>query len=178
MTDKALVAQILKGNERALRHFYNTYQPRLKKFVKGKITVENDLEEVMQDILLASLEAMRDFSFRSSLYTFIFSIAQHKVIDYYRRKKIKSIVFSKIPDIEPLVSTLLGPENQLDEQMLKQKISLAFQNITPRYRRIIKLKYIYGFSVLEIAKKLSISFKSAESQLFRARKEFILAYEQ
>lgn len=176
MTDKELVAQILAGSEKSLRFFYRLYQPRLLSFIKAKIANSDDAEEILQDVLLATLEALRDFSFKSSLYTFICSIANHKVIDFYRKKKIKNIVFSRLPDVEPLISTLLGPEDLLDEELLKQKIKQTFISLTPKYRRILQLKYVYGFSVFEIAQKLSISFKSAESQLFRARRAFVLAY--
>lgn len=176
MDDKKLVTQILQGQEKSLRFFYKTYKPRLLNFIKNKIANENDAEEILQDVLLASLDAMRDFSYRSSLFTFICSIANHKVIDFYRRKKIKDIVFSRITNLEPLISTLFGPEESLDEELLRQKIKETFKVLAPRYRQILHLKYIYGLSVMEIAQKLSISFKSAESQLFRARRAFVLAY--
>lgn len=171
-----MVSQILQGDEKALRYFYKVYQPRLLTFIRNKIANEKDAEEILQDVLLAAIEALRDFSFRSSLFTFICSIAHHKVVDFYRRKKIKDVVFSRLPDVEPLVSTFFGPEESLDEVLLKEKIRETFDNIAPKYRTILKLKYIYGFSVFEIAKKLSISFKSAESQLFRARRAFVVAY--
>ncbi len=176
MNDQKLVNQILQGQEKSLRYFYKTYQPRLLNFIKNKIANEKDAEEILQDVLLASLDAMRDFSYRSSLFTFICSIANHKVIDFYRRKKIKDVVFSRITNIEPLISTLFGPEESLDEELLRQKIKETFRILDPRYRQILHLKYIYGLSVIEIAQKLSISFKSAESQLFRARRAFTLAY--
>lgn len=176
MADKVLVSQILKGNEKALRIFYKAYQPRLLNFIKNKIANENDAEEILQDVLLATIEALRDFAFKSSLFTFICSIANHKVIDFYRRKKIKNVVFSRLPNVEPLLSTLFGPEESLDDQLLRQKIKQTFAALTPKHRLILKMKYIYGFTVEEIAGKLAVSFKSAESQLFRARRAFVLAY--
>lgn len=176
MDDKKLVNEILKGNEKTLRYFYEHYAPRLASYIHIKVGDDQDAQEILQDVLLASIESLRDFSFRCALFTFLCSIANHKVIDYYRRRKIKKIVFSQIPEVESLVATLLGPESNFDEQMLREKIKKTFAQLTPRYSLILKLKYEYGFSVSEIAKKLSISFKSAESQLFRARKAFVLAY--
>jgi RNA polymerase sigma factor (sigma-70 family) len=85
-------------------------------------------------------------------------------------------VFSQIPEAESLFATLLGPESNFDEQVLREKIKKTFTMLTPRYSLILKLKYVYGYSVSEISQKLSISFKSAESQLFRARRAFVLAY--
>lgn len=174
--DVQIIKEILKGDEKSLRNFYHHYQPRLLTFIKNKIANENDAEEILQDTLLATIEALRNFSFRSSLFTFICSIAMHKIIDFYRKKKIKNVVFSKIPDVEPLISTLIGPEETFDSEILKKNIKDAFTSIAPGYRMILKLKYEYGYSVMEIAAKLSISFKSAESQLFRARRAFATAY--
>lgn len=174
--EKDLVGRILNGDESSLRYFYLHYEPRLHTFIRKKIENPADAEEILQDTLLATLEALRDFSFRCRLFTFICSIASHKVIDFYRKKKIKNVFFSKIADVEPLISTIIGPESELDVQLLRQKIMKTFKRIAPGYSNILKLKYVYGYSVEEIAQKLAISFKSAESQLFRARKAFVSAY--
>ncbi|HKZ45533.1 MAG TPA: RNA polymerase sigma factor [archaeon] len=171
-----IVSEVLKGNENALREFIHHFQSPLYSYILRRINDRSDAEEVMQDTLLATVEGFRDFSFRSSLFTFICSIANHKIIDFYRKRKIKQIVFSRLEGIEPLLSTLLGPEEALDEEMLRQKIHQTFDALAPKYRQILKLKYVYGYSVEEIAAQLSISFKSAESTLFRARRAFVLAY--
>ena len=147
MDDKKLVAQILRGNEIALRKFWRYFQPRLATFIKNRVDNTHDAEEILQDVLLATLEKLRDFRFECSLFTFICSIGSHKVIDYYRRKKIKNIVFSRLNGFEPLLSTLFGPEEALDEELLKDKIRKTFDKLSPGYTRILKLKYIYGYSV-------------------------------
>lgn len=176
INEKELVTQILRGNERSLLYFFRHFQKPLASYIRQKIANEKDAEEILQDIFLATLEGLRDFSFRSSLFTFICSIANHKVVDFYRKKKIKSIVFSKFQDVEPLILAVLGPDDALDEELLRQKIRETFVRIAPKYSRVLKLKYIYGYSVEEIAAKLSVSFKSAESMLFRARRAFAAAY--
>lgn len=176
MNDRELVSHILQGDERTLLFFYHHYSPRLATFIRNKVANESDVEEILQDTLLATIEAMRDFSFKSSLFTFVCSIAYHKVIDFYRRKKMKNILFSQMPEVESLISSLLGPEDVFDRKFLAQKIKNTFAKIAPNHSLILKLKYLYGYSVEEIAKKLSISFKSAESQLFRARKAFVSEY--
>lgn len=176
MDEKQVVADILAGDERALRKFYEAYHPRLSSFVRHKVGNEHDVEEILQDVLFASLEALRDFSFKSTIYTFICSIANHKVIDYYRKKKVRQVVFSKFLEIEPILASFWGPENAFDELLLREKIKKTFAKLAPKHSQILQLKYIYGYSVEEIARKLSISFKSAESLLFRARKEFVFIY--
>lgn len=176
LDERQIITKILSGDEKALRLFYTYFKRPILTFISNRIADRHDAEEIVQDTFLSTLEALRDFSFRCSLFTFLCSIANHKVIDFYRKKKIKSIVFSKMKEIEPLISTLLGPEETLDEKFLGQKIKETFERLAPKYSLILKLKYIEGFSVEEIARKLSISFKSAESRLFRARKAFVQVY--
>jgi RNA polymerase sigma factor (sigma-70 family) len=82
-------------------------------------------------------------------------------------------VFSRIPNLEFLVSPILNPEEELDARLLKEKIHRALARVLPQYRRLLTLKYIDNLSVTEIARQLAVSVKSAESQLFRARKAFV-----
>src|SRR3989344_5019653 len=174
--DRKVVSGILSGDERSLNRFYKFYYPSLYTFISRKLASPEDVEEILQDTLFNALDALRDFEFKSSLFTFLCSIAKHKIIDFYRRKKIKKIVFSSFEDIEPLLVELFGPEEALNVQILKEKIKETLEKLSPSYSLILKLKYVQGYSVLEIAKLLSVSFKSAESQLFRARKAFAVNF--
>jgi RNA polymerase sigma-70 factor (ECF subfamily) len=178
MTDKQLVAGILSGDEPSLRYFYQTYSSKLVAFVRRRLGDEKDVEEIVQDTFLASLDALRDFTFKCSLSTFLCSIAKRKVVDFYRKKKLKKVLFSQFPQIESLLSLLTTPEEKLDEKLLVEKIENTFNKLSPRYKKILKLKYVDGFSVDEIAHELSMSFKGIESMLFRARKSFVLEYEK
>lgn len=178
MDDAQLVEKILRRDERALHAFYHRYKEKLLAFIRKRVDKESDCEEILQDTLFAFIEALRDFHGKSSVKTFLFSICQHKIIDFYRKKKIKHVVFSQLPQLEQLISPLLRPEESLDETLVREKISRVFSEILPRYKQILIYKYIEGRSVEDIAKTLRLSFKSAESRLFRARKAFIQAYER
>ena len=172
-SDDLLIHQILGRDRRALLVFYRRFAPKLSRFIAGKVGSPPDAEEILQDTLYAFLEAIRDFEGKSNIQTFLFAICQHKVIDFYRRKKIKHAVFSQMPQLEALISPLVSPEEELDVTLVKEKIHTVLGRILPRYRQILVLKYIEGHSVAQIAEKLTLTFKSVESQLFRARKAFV-----
>jgi len=173
MEDGELVGKIIARDRRAVATFYRTYAPKLRRFIATKINDSRDGEEILQDTLFGFLESLRDFAGRSNLQTFLFSICSHKVIDFYRRKKIKHVVFSRVPQLEAIISPLLTPEDELDATLLKEKVSHVLLRLLPNYRRVLILKYFDHMSVEEIAQQLSITFKSAESQLFRARRAFV-----
>lgn len=173
MDDATLIKRLFAHDRRVVLAFYQEYAPQLRRFIAGKVANTQDSEEILQDTLFAFLEGIRDFEKKSSIRTYLFSICQHKVIDYYRRKKFKHLVFSQMPQLEMLVSPLLGPEAVLDETLVKEKIRKVLALLAPVYRQVLELKYMEQVSVEEIAETLSISFKSAESRLFRARKNFV-----
>jgi RNA polymerase sigma-70 factor, ECF subfamily len=176
MNDTQLIEKILLKDKRALYHFYRTYTPELSRLIAGKISNPHDADEVLSDTLYAFLEAIRDFAGKSSIRTFLFSIAGHKIIDYYRRKKIKQIMFSQVPRLEALVSPLLSPEDVFETESLKLKINSVFNGLMPKYRIALLAKYMDNLTVEEIAEKFTVTLKSAESILFRARKAFVKAF--
>lgn len=176
MMDPELLKAILFGNRRAVYCLYHTYAPPLRRFIQARVGNAQDSEEILQDTLFAFLEGLRDFQEKSSIKTYLYSIGKHKIIDFYRRKKVKHVVFSRFPQIEALISPMLNPEAELDAAMIKEKISGVFGRILPRYSEILHLKYFDNLSVEEIANRFAITFKSAESRLFRARKAFVEAF--
>lgn len=175
--DHVLVKGILSGSEKSLLAFYRHFSPKLLAFIKKRTPSCEDAEEILQDVLLSSLDSLRDFTFKSSLNTFLHAIAKNKIIDFYRKKKIKKVLFSQVPKLESLLTTLLGPEDVFEEKQLRIRISQALKKLSPKYQKIITLKYFDDLSVREITRELQISFKSAESMLFRARKAFAKALE-
>lgn len=176
-SERDLIETILVGDERALRAYYAAYKSRLQSFVSKRIDNNKDAEEIVQDVFLASLDALRDFKYNCTLNTFICSIASHKIIDFYRKQKVKNLMFSQLPeDFIPLISKLLGPEEEFDLQEIRGQISVVFSRLSLKYQQILKLKYIEGLSMKEISSNLEMTIKSVESMIFRARQAFIKEY--
>jgi len=171
MTDFELIQKILKGNQQAISLFYRRFQPKLQAYIEKKVDGQV-VEEILQDTFLSALQSLPLYRGESSLYVWLLSICRHEICDYYRKQKIKEIVFSRLPFLRKIVSQALSPETALEEKELKQKIKKTFSRLSEGYRRILRLKYVDGFSVTEVATRLKISYKSAESRLSRARLAF------
>lgn len=172
MNDQELVQRILSRDRKALHIVYTTYTPKLLRFISTKVANPHDAEEILQDTLFAFLEAVRDFEGKARISTFLFSICQHKIVDYYRRKKLRHIVFSQMPTLEELVSPLLGPEEEMDVTIVRERLKKTFDLLLPKYRMVLRMKYEEDLPVEVIATTLHMTFKSVESMLFRARKAF------
>lgn len=176
--DWELVSGLLRGSDRALEKLHRTYLPKLRAFVRSRVQSSEDADEIVQDSLLSALDSLALFSGRSSLFTWLCGIARHEIADYYRRRKIKAVVFSRLPFIEGFVSRALEPDARMMRTEYERRVRLALAAILPHYREILELKYMDGLSVKEIAGKLGMSLKAVESVLSRARRAFAIAYEE
>lgn len=174
--DKHVLEALIKRDEKTLWRFYKDYKKPLLHFILKHLNDINDAEEVLQDSFLAFVEGLRDFRRQSSLKTFLFAIAKNKIVDKLRKKKLKQILFSYIPQpiIESVASVFL--DDDIDKKILTQKIDAVLGKLPNDYALVLRLKYKEGYKVAEIAERIKLSLKATESLIFRARKAFVVAY--
>ena len=166
MRENRLVEEILSPN----------FRQKLTRLIARKVADPMDVDEIVQDTLLSALDSLPGFKGQSQLFTWVGGIARHEIVDFYRRKKIKQIVFSKLPFLEKLVSQALGPELAYQELETKTKILATLKRLSEGYAQILRLKYVEGRSMAEIAERLNLTVKAVESRLTRARLAFQKAY--
>ena len=152
--------------------FYRRYYSSLRTFFSQKIADDGLVEELTNDVFLAAINSYPSFSHRSSEFSWICGIAKHKVIDYYRKKKIKTILFSVSPVFEDIASQALTPEHRVLKNELLREVILALAELRSDYRRLLRLKYLKDLPVKKIASLLKSSIKSVESKLTRAKLKF------
>jgi len=171
--EKEIVEKIINRDNNAFIHFYKKNYLLVFNFIKKKINDKGKAEELTQDVFFDFIESLRDFHFNSSLKTFLLSIAKNKVIDEIRKKKIKNILFSRLPNFLVEGLKVVFIEEEINKKELRKKINEVFKKLPKDYRIILRLKYIENKKVSYIAKKFNMKFKATESLLFRARKAFI-----
>jgi len=170
MEDRDLQQRLLNGDRQAFRWFFRKTQLRLLRWVAGRVKSLEDAEEIVQDTYLAFLDSLPLYQGRSSLETFLVSIARHEVIDYWRKRYAKKAVLT-LPFLDQVYTERLFSAGET-----AMVIERVFNQLLPAEVTILRLKYEEGLSVREIANRLTCSVKAAESRLFRARKAFQLAY--
>ena len=149
---------------------------KLIKFVSGRVNDPHDAEDIVQETLIAIYDSLALFKGKSAFFTWCCSIAKHEIADFYRKKKIKQVVFSRLPFLKELVSEALGPELAYQELEAKTKILNTFKRLSEGYSQILRLKYVEGLSMRQIAQELNLTIKAVESRLTRARLAFQKVY--
>lgn len=155
-----------------MEDLYKKYYKSVRGFTRRKIDDEGVVEELTNDIMLAGIKSWPSFNHKCSEFSFLCSIANHKIIDYYRKKKIKTILFSASPIFEEIADEALSPEKNYLKNELKREMKKTLKELREGYGNVLRLKYMQGLKVREIAKILKISIKAVESRLIRAKSKF------
>jgi len=171
-SEKKLVSEILSGGEDEAKFFFEKYKSPLFSFIKTHSKNTSDAEDILQETIVSALNSLPSFQFKSPLFSWLCAIAKHEACDFYRREKLKTIIFSKMPILEEIADKSLGPEGKYLKKELKEEIKNALQNLNEGYFKILRLKYIDRLSIKEIAKNLKSTVKAIDGRLFRAKKQF------
>lgn len=173
-----IIQRIIKGEKEATREFYIKYSPKILAYLRKRLPCYEDAEEIMQDVFLEAIDSLIFFRRRSNVINWLYKIAHNKMADYYRKRKIKTILLSQIPFLQQVRNEIYEPEFQYEKNRIRDSIEKALSVLSTRYQNILDLHYNKGMKIKEIAIEFRLSFKATESLLFRARQCFIKAYER
>jgi RNA polymerase sigma-70 factor, ECF subfamily len=154
----------------------------------------HDAEDALQETLLRAWRGLPDFGGRSSLRTWLYTIATNVCMDVLgrRSKRVLPIDYgpsslpTKAPG-EPLVESVWvepypdealglpdGPASPDARYEQREAVELAFvaalQHLPATQRAVLILREVLGFSAREVAESLDTSVASVNSALQRARK--------
>jgi len=145
---------------------------QLRAYIFKKVKDKSEAEEIFEETLVSVVESLPSFAGRSSFFTWLCAIANHEIADFYRKRKIKTFLFSHFPFLENIVSEALGPEEEVLKDEAREEVKKVLSQMSEGYAKILRLKYYQGLSMQEIAQKLGLTVKAVESKLSRAREAF------
>ncbi|MBE0431783.1 MAG: RNA polymerase sigma factor [Dehalococcoidia bacterium] len=170
-----LVQKLRSSKSAAMDELYTTYRNRLYSMILGRVGGDRSAaEDLVQEVFLAALSSLDNFRGESQFYTWLRSIAVHKINDYYRRQARQPEADTSAPDFtetqldrardhEPATLTMM------ETAETRQSVHRALVGLPRDYRRVLVLKYLDEMPVLEISRIMGRSPKSIEGLLSRAR---------
>lgn len=178
--DMAMVRRILDGDEQAFEVFFDEYFSRLYRFAMTRLEGDEDTaEEVVQTTLCKVVDKLATYRGEAALFSWLCTICRHEISSYYRhrnRRQQETDLIEEIPEVRAALESLAAAEDDLEHEMHRKEIARLVQvtldYLPARYGNALEWKYIEGLSVKEIADRLRVSAKAAESLLTRARQAF------
>ncbi len=172
MNDEQLFLLIQKAKEKdqkAQTKLINIFWVDVFSFVMKKVRDENDADEITVNVFSKVLSKLDMFDPHFQFKTWVLTIAQNTVIDFWRKKN---------RDNEDAVENLDEVKNQYakspEELMIsdeeQKKIIKTIESLDANYQDIIKLRFFEEKSIKEIAEELGISVANTKVRVMRAKK--------
>ena len=160
---KSLMLSGLDGDAVAHRRLLGLLSERLRAYFMHKMSsAPADVEDLVQEVLLAVHLRRESYDRTQPLTAWVFAIARYKLIDHWRRRRIR--VTTPLGDVEAfLAADTVLPDDGLD-------LTRALASLPPRQRALVENVKIAGLSLSEAGAKAGVSEGAAKVALHRALK--------
>ena len=179
--DRAVARRILAGDEAAFRELFDRFFPRLYRFALARVGGDRDTaQDIVQQTFCNAIERLDTYRGEAALYTWFCQICRNAITDHYRRRQRgneRVVLLEDQPNVRAILDTLAGPiDDEPDTGVWRQQIhrvvEATLDALPGHYGEVLEWKYLDGESVEEIARRLELGPKAAESLLTRARIAF------
>lgn len=148
-----------------------TNKQNIKNIIK-LITRENN-EDIEQEVYIKILKNSNKYKENGALKSWISTITKNTSLDYIKSKYYK--VFSTSENDEYTLDSIKDnrniPENNIVNLERRKRIIDAIENLKPKFKQVIILTEIDGYSYEECAKKLKCPLGTVKSRIYNAKKE-------
>jgi RNA polymerase sigma-70 factor, ECF subfamily len=191
LDEAALLENARLGDEHAFAELAGTYQGELRSYCYRMLGSVQDAEDAVQNALLRAWRGLDKFEGRSSIRSWLYSIATNTTLDITRHRSRRELpadfgpaasigapVEEAVNDpiwLEPfpdqwLTGSPASPESQYEQ---RESVEIAFmillQELPPLQRAVLILRDVLGFTAAEASVQLETSVASVTSALQRAR---------
>lgn len=179
--DRALARRIVGGDEAAFRELFDRFFPRLYRFAMARLGGDREAaQDVVQQTFCNAIERLESYRGEAALYTWFCQICRNVIADHYRgtgRGAAHVVLLEDQPNARAILESLTAPAADEPEAgawraQVHRLVAATLDALPGRYGDVLEWKYVDGLTVREIAHRLDVGDKAAESLLTRARDSF------
>jgi len=185
LDDRRLVKRLLAHDREAFNAFFDGYFPRLYRFARTRLGNDPDTtKEIVQVTLTKAVRSLSSYRGEAALFTWLCTICRNVIADHHERvaRERQHVVLTEdFADVRAVVESLTAPDSDDPEINFRRLetvrlIQVALDQLPTHYGNALEWKYVYGFTVDEIAAKLGVGVEAAQSVLARAKRGFQEVY--
>ncbi len=167
--DLALMSRIAADDKTAMRDLYEAYSPNLTNFVKNWLYDPTQAADLVHETMLEVWRNAKRFEGRSSLKSWIFSIARNKSIDTNRRG-------ARVTYTDEVPETSDGETSQEDFVLGVQNakyLMAAMKELSDSHRRVLHLAFFEDMKYEDIAVIEDCPVGTVKTRILHAKKKLL-----
>jgi len=176
--DSDLIAAINAGEVERFQELVAKYQGKLYNFGLKMCGDSHDAEDIVQDTFLNVFRYLKDFRYETKFRNWLYRIATSTCIKRRRKSKfaperelsLEEFLPQDEADIADTVPQWAAqPLDQVLNEELHRRLKTAILDLPDKYRLVLVLRDVEGFSTAETAEILNLSNANVKVRLHRAR---------
>ena len=170
LTDSELMDAVCRNYGDALAVLYERHSPSVFRIARNILRDDGEAEETVQRVFLDVYKAAVQFNpQRGAFITWLLQYAYHRSID--RKEHLHANRFYSREEIDDLTAAEVfygdGRLLTLPPQEVACLVEQVLAAVKPRYRRVVELTYLEGFTAEEIAEKTGETPSAVRHSLYR-----------
>jgi RNA polymerase sigma-70 factor (ECF subfamily) len=168
--ESELVKASVRGDKNAFGEIVNRYKGMVARTVKGMLGDTVFAEDIGQEVFIKLFYALPDFRGESKLSTYIQRIAVNLTLNEIKRRKRFFSMFTEKSDSEYYELEIADNDNE-EKKEAKELVSKALMSLEPKYRIIVTMRMLQGYTTKETAEILDLPLGTVLSRLSRAQEQ-------
>jgi len=173
ITEDQLIEDAKNGSKSALTQLVKNYEQTVYNFAFKVCRNKDRAEHSMQETFLSMIKSLNQFSGKSKLSTWLYTIVSNHCLMLARSQK--KYDYTNIENDDGLIEDKnvvdwkFSPEKIAENSELKEILDEAIKNLPIDYRVVFLLRDIEGLSTQETSEIVNLSVPAVKSRLHRAR---------
>jgi RNA polymerase sigma-70 factor (ECF subfamily) len=172
--DLLLVEEAKKGNEKAFASLMNRYRDSIYYMLLKMVNNASDAEDLTIEAFGKAFRNLDSYMPKFAFSTWLFKIATNNCVDFIRKKQLSPTPFDHLQDnLENVTVNIQSDLPDPEESLINHQKIVALKDIVnqlkPRYKSLIELRYYKEYSYEEISSELNLPIGTVKAQLFRAK---------
>jgi RNA polymerase sigma-70 factor (ECF subfamily) len=173
-TDLILINQAKKGDEKAFASLMNRYRDSIYYMLLKMVNNAYDAEDLTIEAFGKAFRNIESYTPKYAFSTWLFKIATNNCVDFIRKKQLSPSPLDNLQEnldnaTINIQSDLPDPEENLINQQKISDLKDIVNQLKPRYRTLIELRYYKEYSYEEISKEMNIPIGTVKAHLNRAK---------
>lgn len=168
--ESELIQASINGDRLAFGEIVNRYRKMVARTVKGMLGDTVFAEDIGQEVFVKLYHSLSEFRGDAKLATYIQKIAVNLTLnEIKRRKRFSSLFIQKGND--DIYEFDVADEGHEEKRDAKEIVNKALMSLDPKFRIIVTMRMLQGYSTKETAEILDLPLGTVLSRLSRAQEQ-------
>ncbi len=172
LSDQQLIVLAGDGDSQAFEALFNRYRDAIHKLYLQRTGNVEDADDLLQETFVKVFLNLEKYDTAFTFGQWVYTIARNAFIDHVRKRR-DDLSIEMLPSGGQLTSNSMeaSPEERYINSQRGAQLQDHLSRLSPRYRKLIELRFFMEYSYEEIASHLDLPMGTVKTQIHRAREQ-------